>query len=133
MTNSLTLHPKFGVNPSIMLCFWCGTSTGIAMLGRNRGKEAPGQAVFDYEPCDTCKKQRSLGITMIEVVPAKAGQREIEPGHVPTGRWYVLKEDMLHTILTGTMLDSVLLHRVALIPPEVVDLLGLASSTGAPG
>ena len=63
---SISLHPKFGVNPSLAICNWCGKETGeIAMLGANHGKEAPRHIVLDDEPCSKCQEAMSQGITVI--------------------------------------------------------------------
>ena len=39
-------------------------------MGKLKGDvQAPMQCVMDYEPCDKCKEQMSLGVTLIEVSP----------------------------------------------------------------
>ena len=35
MENDILLSPKYGVNPTMPVCFWCGEDRGeIALLGR---------------------------------------------------------------------------------------------------
>jgi len=81
MSNGITLSPKHGVNPTIPVCFFCGQPKNeIALMGRvyerdkRTGKkvlgsdlEAPKNMVLDYEPCDHCKEQFALGVTLIGV------------------------------------------------------------------
>lgn len=73
MSNSIKLSPKHGVNPSLCVCFFCGKSKGIALMGRigdgRKGEdiEAPRECVMDYEPCDECASVMSQGVSLIEV------------------------------------------------------------------
>lgn len=57
--DTVTLSPKYGFNPSINVCFFCGEDKGELILpGRLEGDaEAPHRAVYNYEPCEKCKKQ----------------------------------------------------------------------------
>lgn len=64
MSKRIKLSEKYGVNPTIPVCFWCGESKNeIALLGRlgdaRKGEdiEAPKNMVLDYEPCDKCKEK----------------------------------------------------------------------------
>lgn len=102
---SIRLSEKYGVNPSITMCFWCGEDTGVALLGRLKGdKKAPHKCVADYEPCNSCKENRAQGITFISI-----GQDER-----PTGAWIVLTEDaVLRMVSPGPLLDQILKTRVA--------------------
>lgn len=98
MSNSIKLSPKYGVNPSMTTCFWCGETTGIALMGRIGGrndKEAPKYCFGGYEPCDKCKTNTELGTTVIEAskIPLKENQPEIQKGIYPTGRWIVMKKE----------------------------------------
>lgn len=94
---SITLHPKHGVNPPLDVCFWCGEAVGVALLGRNKGKEAPRQIVTSYDPCDACQEGMDKGISLIEVteVPNDRGTVSLysNTGIFPTGRMVVVKED----------------------------------------
>ena len=60
MSDSIKLSPKYGVNPTIPCCFFCGKEKNeIALLGkvgkRDEDIEAPMHMVIDYEPCDECR------------------------------------------------------------------------------
>lgn len=111
MGGSITLHPEHGVNPSLMLCFWCGEASGVALLGRNKGKQAPRQAVFDYEPCQKCKDLWATGIALIEVqrTPVADNQRAMQEGVYPTGSYLVVTREWVeHSINPPSLRDAVL-------------------------
>jgi len=128
--SSIRLHPKYGVNPSVGLCFWCGKDNGcIYLLGANRGEEAPHAAVCSYEPCDKCKAGMNLGITMIEVTlqAPREGQPPMgrNPDAWPTGRWCVLKEEVIREQLLPEARDRILSKRSAFVSAEDWKALGL--------
>lgn len=109
----ITLHPKFGVNPSLDMCFWCGEAVGVALLGRNGGKEAPPKVVTGYTPCAKCKEQMAQGITLVEAGPASRQPHRpgIQPGVVPTGRWIVIREDAVARVFQGDAVEALLKAR----------------------
>ena len=78
--SSIKLSPKYGVNPTMGRCMWCGEPTNeIAMLGRLKGDvEAPKYSVLSYKPCDKCKEIWSQGVALIECTP-----NEFEDGRPP--------------------------------------------------
>lgn len=109
---SIELSPKYGVNPTISVCFWCGKEKNeLALMGRVRKRdphtgrvvkgsdvEMPMRMVLDYEPCDCCKEQFEQGVHLVEVTayvdderPAftKDGDRPM----YPTGRSVVIKSE----------------------------------------
>lgn len=92
----MRLSKEHGVNPSLMTCFWCGESFGVALLGANRGKKAPREIVVDYEPCDDCKELRKKGLALLETTdaPNHEGQPPIQEGVYPTGKWWVVKPEL---------------------------------------
>lgn len=70
--SSIKISPRYGVNPTIPVCFFCGNPKNeIALLGKIGGRgedlEAPKNVVLDYEPCDECKEQMSKGVSLIVV------------------------------------------------------------------
>lgn len=102
MANSITLSKKYGVNPTIPVCFFCGEPRNeVALLGKLKGdKEASMYAIIDYEPCEDCKEIMSHGITLIGVVdkqpednrpPVKASNSR--DNFYPTGSWCVITVD----------------------------------------
>lgn len=61
----IRLSEKHGVNPSLMLCPYCGKSTGIALFGKlEDDKEAP-RSVVGSDLCDECKKKIQDGFVLI--------------------------------------------------------------------
>lgn len=70
--SSIKVSPKYGVNPTIPVCFFCGKPKNeIALMGKMGGRgedlEAPRNMVLDYEPCDECKEMMSKGVALIVV------------------------------------------------------------------
>lgn len=102
---NIKLSPKYGVNPTMPVCFFCGKDTGeIALLGKIGGKgediEAPHRMILNYEPCDACKAMMKGNVAVIGVVehPTQKGQPEIQKGLYPTGSWCLLKAEAISRI-----------------------------------
>lgn len=96
--SKIRLSKKYGVNPTIPICFWCGNEKNeIALMGKiGKGQEdieAPKHMVLDYQPCEKCKKLMSKGVTLIEVSqsPNSPNQPTIHEGLYPTGSWSVIR------------------------------------------
>ena len=71
---SISLHPKYGVNPSMGICFICGADTGeILLLGNNRGKEAP-RYTISGALCPQCQQAVNAGAVML--VEVKDGEEK---------------------------------------------------------
>lgn len=96
----MLVSKKYGVNPSMQVCFWCGKDTGaIVLLGKLKGDaEAPRRIVTNYDPCDECKKGFAMGITVIEATttPNHDGQRPMANETYPTGRLAVISRNCNH-------------------------------------
>ena len=99
---SIKVSEKYGVNPTIPVCFFCGEEKNeVALLGKITCKhtheevEAPMRMVLDYEPCDKCKEQWSKGVAIIEVTKNDLGRPCIAKDVQPTGRIVVLKPEAL--------------------------------------
>ncbi len=105
----IKLSPKYGVNPTIPVCFWCGEEKNeIALLGHlanHKGEdiEAPRRMVMDYEPCDKCKENMSKGFMLIETTQAQPqeGMPPIADDHYPTGRWCVISQEAAERIFSS--------------------------------
>lgn len=102
MSDSIKLSPKYGLNPTIPVCFWCGKEKGeIALMGhigdgrKHEDIKAPMHMVLDYEPCDECKKNMELGFTIVEATgePNALTSMPIQDGIYPTGRYVVIKKE----------------------------------------
>lgn len=92
MGNSIKISEKYGLNPTIPCCFFCGEQKDeIALLGhigdRRKGEdiEAPRSAILDYEPCENCKKKFSLGVLVIEVTSDQPKDMRPAISKDPTG------------------------------------------------
>lgn len=113
-SNEIRVSPKYGLNPTMPICFWCGKERGdIAIMGRigdgrkHEDIEAPRHMVIDYEPCDECKRNMALGFTVIEATtaPNSVTSVEIQRGVFPTGRFIVIKPEAAGRIFEGINLD----------------------------
>lgn len=72
--DSISIHPRYGLNPSMGACFICGDDTGeILLLGNNKGAEAPRKMVSG-SLCPTCQKAVDMGAVML--VEVKDGEAD---------------------------------------------------------
>ena len=115
----IRVSPKYGLNPTIPVCFWCGQPKNeIALMGRMSRKEekrnawggtsrvvesdieAPKNMVLDYDFCDECKKNLALGVAVIEVTdtPCSPNQPPIQKGLYPTSRFVVITVEAANRI-----------------------------------
>lgn len=100
MSNAgIKLSPKHGLNPTIPVCFWCGEERNeVALLGhigdgrKHEDFEAPMHMVIDYEPCEKCRANMALGVTLMEATnkPNSVTKVEMQKGVYPTGRYVVI-------------------------------------------
>lgn len=89
--DEILLSKKFGLNPSLTICFYCGKETGIALMGQIKTKdcddvEAPRTICNSLEPCDECKEKFKDYVLLVE----KPSREEN-----PTGRWLAIKKKAL--------------------------------------
>lgn len=113
----MKLDPKFGVNPSIDSCFWCGKDKDIILFGasyKENGKtvEAPRNVVSNYEPCLDCEKTFKQGIHFIECSEEFIDNRlplKTDKGRkvYPTGRWCVANRNYFPNLTEGTILTDI--------------------------
>ena len=71
--DSITLSPKYGVNPSVCHCICCGKEYGVALLGKLKDdKEAPKDVYEGF--CEDCRDVIDKGgVMIIEVRDVEAG------------------------------------------------------------
>ena len=64
--------------------------------------------ILDYEPCDECKENRKLGVTLMEVSdrPFHKGFPEIQNGIYPTRRWCVIRYEAAERMFSGFLNDK---------------------------
>ena len=84
MSKNITLSPKHGVNPSIVICPVCKKETSIALFGKLKG-DAEAPKTVEGELCDECKKKY---ITIVEV--------ESETNKTSTGRCAYIPKDAVN-------------------------------------
>lgn len=80
--DSITLSPKYGVNPSITHCECCGKEIGIALLGKLKGdKEAPRDVYMGL--CEDCQKVIDQdGLLVVEVRDGETGENPYRTGRI---------------------------------------------------
>jgi hypothetical protein len=93
----MRISKKYGVNPAIPHCFFCGEPKNeLLLLGYLKDDmEAPKNLVIDYVPCDACKAKMDKGITIICVspTPLHKDQQPLIPGYYPRPKYVVVSED----------------------------------------
>lgn len=121
---NIRISEKYGVNPTIPICFWCGREKNeIALLGKLPGDaEAPKSTwlVGDYEPCDACKELRGQGIDLIEVADHPIAHPKQLPWHgaYPTGRHVILSEHGIRAIFSVDVADDLCKRRIGFLDRE---------------
>lgn len=138
---SIRISPKYGVNPTIPICFFCGEEKHeIALLGKigkgTEDLEAPHYALLDYEPCDECLKKMATGITLVEVsnTPVSANQPPIIENAYPTGNWWVVDEDFVRSNIQPVELaEQVILHRKCLVDAGAITFRKKVQDKEMPG
>ena len=96
--DSIRLSEKHGLNPSMLQCFYCGETIGIALVGKYRTKddpdaEAPKFICNSVEPCDACKEKYKDYVLMVEKPDVDSN---------PTGRWFAIKKEVLNPAYRNT-------------------------------
>lgn len=139
----INLHPKYGLNPTMPVCFWCGSDKGeIALLGSKYKGEAPPKMVLDYVPCAKCLEAQANGITCIEATTpdrtknppfAKEGSMSMT---CPTGRWIVVTREGFERLPVDEKLKAQIIERgKCFLNPETFNQLfaGVADSNKTEG
>ena len=92
--SGIKISPKYGVNPTIPVCFWCGKQKNeIALMGHMKDDiEAPKNMVLDYVPCEECQSHMAMGVAVLEASdhPNTEGQPPMQTGVYPTSRFVVV-------------------------------------------
>lgn len=125
----MILSNKYGLNPTMPVCFYCQRETGeVALLGRIVDKktgqevEAPRHMILDHKPCDECAKWMEKGIILISVY------NTAETGDDPprSGGWCVMKDEAITKLIDDpSVVIEILKKRVAFVPDEAWDKMGL--------
>lgn len=117
MGRGVRLSKKYGVNPTIPVCFWCGKERNeIAFMGRigREDREAPMHSVIDYEPCDECKKIFDAGILLVGVTEKSKdkrpaiGKNERGKKLFPTGAYCVVTREWVTENISADFAEEVI-------------------------
>lgn len=100
------------MTPEIMTCFYCGKSTGIALLP----KETPHRGCVDYAPCRDCDELMTDGILLLGCTGGPQAR---------TGQMWAIKEEDVGSIFSGEAAADVLKYRCAFIEAAAAQDLGL--------
>lgn len=126
MSRKIRVSKKHGVNPSLLNCFFCGESKGIALLGELPGdKEAPRSIVADYEPCDKCKERQKEYILAIEATTVQPQDKRppIQECYYPTGRIMWIKDQIIKDMVKNTELaDGIIKSRTMLCDTDTINM-----------
>lgn len=97
MSKGIRISPKYGANPTMGVCFFCGEETGeIALLGRigdgrkHEDIQAPMHMILNYRPCEKCREKFSKGVLLVEAETIEGGadnRLPIAKDTYPTGRF----------------------------------------------
>ena len=133
MSKDIKISPKYGVNPTIPVCFFCGEHKNeIALMGKMKGDiEAPKNMVLDYEPCEHCKEQWDMGVPLIECVTSSFIDDDrpgisVDPATnellYPTGRHCVIKIEAARRMFNVPD-EQIQLGKPILIAKEVMEMI----------
>ena len=133
MSKDIKISPKYGVNPTIPVCFFCGEQKNeIALMGKMKGDiEAPKNMVLDYEPCEHCKEQWDMGVPLIECVTSSFIDDDrpgisVDPATnellYPTGRHCVVKIEAARRMFNVPD-EQIQLGKPILIAKEVMEMI----------
>lgn len=80
----IKISPKYGANPALSYCFWCGKEKNEVLLMGRIGRDdqkAPEGIVRDYMPCEDCLKIIANGIQVVSAVEVQPedGRPPISP------------------------------------------------------
>jgi len=136
---SILLHKKYGLNPTIYNCFFCGEAIGLLLPGSKTTKfkkaglaDADGKmkssiGCIDKEPCDKCKEYMKQGVILISI-DEKKSQNDFENPY-RTGGWCVVKDDYIKRVFESLgekdLMDRTLKQRATFVPDPLWDKLRL--------
>lgn len=138
----ILLSAQHGVNPGLENCFYCNEPKGVILFGAigygskkhkmiqsagldiGRDGEAPNGLITDMEPCQKCQDYMKQGVILISTKEPQNEDDQRNPYR--TGGWVVVRDDFIKRVVNPKQLaDEILKKRVAFIPDEAWDMLGL--------
>lgn len=111
-------HEEYGLNPTVMVCLYCGQDTGcIALMGNSMTGRAPARAVLSLKRCKKCEKEYRNAVMFVEMVE-DGGQLR------PTGRWAALSKEWpgLKDV-DDPRIKEMIRTEYVLVDPEVFQML----------
>lgn len=124
MSDSIRLSEKYGVNPAIPHCFFCGDAKNeVILAGKSRvgDEEAPRNMVWNQIPCDKCEAYMKLGIMLLSVRNGEEGQKN----PYRTGCMAVVTENAIRELVEPALAEIICKKRMAFVPDETWDAVGL--------
>lgn len=123
--DSIKVSDKYGVNPTLGQCFYCGDEDGtIGLMGKLKGDmEAPRKLVLTMDPCPSCKDWMSKGIILIEIVDGQTPTIDKLPER--TGRFIVVTKDSIAAVFDDETTEQTLKHGWSFIDKAAVEQSGL--------
>jgi hypothetical protein len=128
--SGIRLSEKHGVNPCITQCFFCHEEKNeLVLFGKLKDDaEAPRRACIDRTPCDKCRGFMEQGVILISVDESKGDADN--PWH--TGGWCVVRDEFITRVLQPDLAEVVLKMRVAFVPDDAWDKIGLPRGSVEP-
>ena len=129
MSKGIKISEKYGLNPTMPICFWCEQKKNeVALLGKLKGDvEAPKEMWIpgDYEPCDNCKKLWDSGIVLIEASenPIYDEKQPAFHGAYPSGRFIVMTEKGVREIFDSNTAESVIERKMGFMDQRTMEAL----------
>jgi hypothetical protein len=112
----IMLHPEFGVNPTMGVCYICHRETGeIGLLGASCKGEAPRYSILSKEPCEKCKEYTKEGIL---VAVCKDGEH-------PSGDVFVVKDEVIKKVFNEVTHEKIFESRIVLITMDVAEKMNI--------
>ncbi len=107
-------------------CFFCGKEKGI-MLDKRLQNTLPRNAVYNKEPCDTCKNVMELGVLFIAVRDGESGDNPYR-----TGQIVGVKEEAVSGFINDKkLLADILKKRICFVEETVLKHIGLLKKDGS--
>jgi hypothetical protein len=118
---SIRLHPKHGLNPTLVACWLCGSETGeIALLGAACKEEAPRHMTVNHSICGKCQGMLDEGrIALIEAVRPRPAYEGGDPEPKRTGGLAFIKEEAAKRIFNIPLGGS----KIVYVEPGVLEKL----------
>lgn len=106
MSNGITISPKHGVNPSVLVCTLCGKDIAVVLFGKLKGDEQAPRTHCNGSICDDCMNRLE-------------GNKHRVFIDLPNKRWMELPD----SCLAPEYLERIGNDRVIPIPSEAFDAL----------